>query len=208
MIIAIKDKDRVVVAYSNNDILEKMEEKDSVDKENVAMRVLDNGTVFGFVKPGCRTDMFIYDDEFLSGDITPKYILREVIPYMKKKMADNNKPYTEKKGMNNAMIICTPDRIFEIGNRLTLLEKESFACVSWNYEEVLISVLDATEGLSPRERICKTLDFVSKKYRANFYPCVITDTKSKKFEVIANSNVILSEFSNCEDKLERCNDGM
>ena len=50
MIIAIKDNDKVVVAYSNNDVYEKMEEKDSVDQENVAMRVLENGNVFGFVK--------------------------------------------------------------------------------------------------------------------------------------------------------------
>ena len=209
MIIAIKDNDKVVVAYSNNDVYEKMEEKDSVDQENVAMRVLENGNVFGFVKMGCTTDMFIYDDEFLTKDITPNYILREVIPYMKKKMSQNYKPYTEKNGMNNAMLICTSDRIFEIGNHMTLFEKESFACASWNHEEVLISVLDETEGLSAKERICKALDFVSKKYRSNFYPCVITDTKSKKVEVVANSDAILIDRSDCrQDQSERCNDEM
>ena len=86
MIIAIKEKDRVVLGYTNVDCWSRLAEKDYVDEENVAIRFSKNGKIFAFSALDGISDALCYDEEFLNLEITPRGIVREVIPYIKEKM--------------------------------------------------------------------------------------------------------------------------
>ena len=88
MIIAIKEKDKVVIGYSNAEAWGRLCEKDYVDEENVAIRFTEDGKLFACADMNRRSDILLYDDEFLSKEITPKSIIREIIPYIKKKLKE------------------------------------------------------------------------------------------------------------------------
>lgn len=76
MIIAIKEKDKIVIGYSNAESWGRLSEKDYVDEENVAIKFSEDGKLFACAEMNRRSDILLYDDEFLSKEITSKSIIR------------------------------------------------------------------------------------------------------------------------------------
>ena len=72
MIIAIKDKDKVVLGYLNADHWSSLAENDYVDEENVAIKFAKSGKTFALCESDRRADLLLYEDSFLDIDITPK----------------------------------------------------------------------------------------------------------------------------------------
>ena len=183
MIIAIKEKERVVIGYSLTDSWDSLSEKDYVDEENIAIEFSDTGKVFALSDMNRRADILLYDDDFLNMEITPKNIVKELIPYIKKKLKENGKPIREDGRWKNALVICDNEHIYDIDPKFGFYEADDYACHGYKVE-TLKSVLDETKNLPAEERMIKAVSFASRLHRESLFPLIITDTKTKRFKHI------------------------
>ena len=182
MIIAIKEKDKVVIGYSNAEAWGRLSEKDYVDEENVAIKFSEDGKLFACAEMNRRSDILLYDDEFLSKEITPKSIVREVIPYIKRKLEENDQALDEGR-WKNALIICDNDKLYDVDPLFEFCEADDYVCYGYCVG-TLKSALDETKELSAEERIMKAIIFASELHKESMFPIVITDTKSREFKYI------------------------
>jgi hypothetical protein len=183
LIIAIKDKDKVVMACTNTDSLDGLTDADYVDEENIAIKFSKSGKLFGFADMNRRSDMLLYDDVFMGLEINAKTIIKDVIPYIKCELKENNKPIDENGNWQNALIICDNERIYDIDPTFGFYEADDYVCHGYRVETIK-SVLDATTNLSAEERIMKVVSFASKLHKEDLFPLIITDTKTKQFKYI------------------------
>lgn len=182
MIIAIKEKDKVVIGYSNAESWGRLSEKDYVDEENVAIKFSEDGKLFACAEMNRRSDILLYDEEFLSMKISAKSIVRDIVPYIKKKLKDNDQALDEGR-WKNALIICDNERLYDIDPLFGLYEADDYVCHGYRVE-TLKCVLDETTEMSAEERIMKAIIFVSELHKESMFPIIITDTKSKKFKYV------------------------
>ena len=63
MIIAIKEKDKVVIGYSNLDTLCSLSNKDYVDEENLAIKFSNTDKTFVCSDMNRRSDVLLYDED-------------------------------------------------------------------------------------------------------------------------------------------------
>ena len=89
MIIAIKEKDNTVVGFSNTEVLFKFTNADYIDKENLPIRFTEKGKLLGFTHMNRMSDMFLYDENFINIETNEKSIVKEFIPFIKKKLKEN-----------------------------------------------------------------------------------------------------------------------
>ena len=183
MIIAIKEKDKVVIGYTNLDSWGRLTNKDYVDEENLAIKFSKAGKVFACPNMNRRSDILLYDDELLNLDVSPKSVVKEIIPYIKERLNENDIPI-DKGDWKNALVICDNEHIYDIGPKFAFREVHDFVCHGYREAETIISVLDATPSISAEQRIIKAVSFASKIYKENLFPLVITDTKDGKLKVI------------------------
>ena len=183
MIIAIKEKDKVVIGYTNLDSWGRLTNKDYVDEENLAIKFSKTGKVFACPNMNRRSDILLYDDELLNLDVSPKSVVKEIIPYIKERLNENDIPI-DKGDWKNALVICDNEHIYDIGPKFAFREAHDFICHGYREAETIISVLDATPSISAEQRIIKAVSFASKVYKENLFPIVITDTKEGKLKVI------------------------
>ena len=183
MIIAIKEKDKVVIGYTNLDSWGRLANKDYVDEENLAIKFSKTGKVFACPNMNRRSDILLYDDELLNLDVSPKSVVKKIIPYIKERLNENDIPI-DKGDWKNALVICDNEHIYDIGPKFAFREVHDFVCHGYREAETVISVLDATPSISAEQRIIKAVSFASKIYTENLFPLVITDTKDGKLKVI------------------------
>ena len=183
MIIAIKEKDKVVIGYTNLDFWGRLTNEDYVDEENLAIKFSKTGKVFACPNMNRRSDILLYDDELLNLDVSPKSVVKEIIPYIKERLNENDIPI-DKGDWKNALVICDNEHIYDIGPKFAFREVHDFVCHGYREAETIISVLDATSSISAEQRIIKAVSFVSKIYKENLFPIVITDTKDGKLKVV------------------------
>ena len=65
MIIAIKEKDKVVIGYSNTENWGKLANEDYIDEENVAIKFASTGYLFACADMNRRSDILLYDNDSL-----------------------------------------------------------------------------------------------------------------------------------------------
>ena len=185
MIIAIKDKDRVVIGYTLADSWGKLTNSDYVDEENFAIRFSKSGKVFACSDMNRSSDILLFDDEFVNMEVTPQTIVRAMIPYMRGSLNENGAPVDKEGFWKNALLICDDEHIYDVGPHFDFREVDDFICRGYGYEHVT-SALDATAHLAPEERILNAVNFTSKVRKESLFPLVITDTKTKQFKYIYN----------------------
>lgn len=183
MIIAIKEKDRIVVGYSNTDTWSCPADKDYIDEENVAIRFSKDGKLFACCITNRCSDIFLYDENFINAEITPKNITRNIIPRMKKKLQENHRPPDEDGQWENALVICDGCHLYDIDPLFGFCEADDYVCHG-SRVEALKSVLDGTTTLSAEGRILRAVKFTSRFYKESLFPIVITDTKTKTFRYV------------------------
>lgn len=183
MIIAIKEKDKVLIGYTNLDSWGRLTNKDYVDEENLAIKFSKTGKVFACPNMNRRSDILLYDEELLNFDVSPKSVVKEIIPYIKERLNENDIPI-DKGDWKNALVICDNEHIYDIGPKFAFREVHDFVCHGYRETETVISVLDATSSISTEQRIIKAVSFASKIYKENLFPLVITDTKDGMLKVI------------------------
>ena len=189
MIIAVKEKDRVVMAYSGTDIWVLLAERDFVDEENIALKFAENGTLFGFLKMDRRSDLLLYDEDFLHIEASAEGIVREMIPTIQKKLSDDGRAISEEGDWGNAIIIATKDRLYGIDSQFGFYEADDYICYSYK-DMTFRSVLDLTQDLPAEERIVHAVRFVSRVHKESLFPMVITDTVSKQFKYVDEGGVV------------------
>ena len=182
MIIAIKEKDKIVVGYTNADVWTALTDSDYVDLENVAIKFTENGDLYGFINMGRKSDILLYDDKFFDIEVSAKNVVREIIPYIKESLRKNDIPI-EKGCWGNALIICKDNNIYDVNPYFKFKEVNDYICHG-AFVGYLSSVLDNTTDLPSEERIIKAFKYTGKVNKENFFPIVITDTKSKQFKVV------------------------
>ena len=183
MIIAIKEKDKVVIGYSNGDSWSRLAEKDYVDQENVAIKFSEKGRVFACATMNKASDKLLYDKGFVENDdINPKSIHCDIIGFIKMTLGKRDNPDKEEY-WQNTLLICDDKTIYDIDTRFNFYEVDDYVCHGYRVE-TLKSVLDATEGLPAEERILKAVKFVGKMHKESLFPLVITDTTSRKFKIV------------------------
>ena len=183
MIIAIKEKNKVVIGYTNLDTWDRLTNTDYVDEENLAIRCSKLGNVFACSDMDRRSDILLYDDKLLNLDVLPKSLVKEIIPYIKERLNENDIPI-DKGDWKNALVICDNEHIYDIGPRFAFREVHDFVCHGYREVDAVISALDATPSISAEQRIIKAVSFASKVYKENLFPLVITDTKDRKVKVV------------------------
>ena len=183
MIIAIKENDRVVIGYTNTESWNRLSEKDYIDEENVAIKLTQDGNLFACAEMNRTADILLYDEELLSKEITPRSIVREIIPHIKDSLKKNGKKIDEKNDWGNALLICDGNRIYDIDPYFVFCEGEDYICHG-HCTEALKCGLDETVGMPARDRIMKVVIFVSDLHKESLFPLIITDTKSRRFEYV------------------------
>ena len=183
MIIAIKDKDRVVIGYSLVESWGRLSDSDYVDEENLPIKFSDKGILFACSDMNRRSDILLFDDDLINMEINPKTIVKDMIPYIKERLKENDKPVDAEGYWKNALIICDNEHIYDIGPKFVFFETDDYICHGYNIETI-ISVLDETDNLSPEERIVKAVSFSCKLQKDNLFPIVITDTRTKEFKCV------------------------
>ena len=181
MIIAIKEKDRAVIGYSNRDLWYHLQNEDHVDEENVAIRHTENGSLFACSYTDRAADTILYDKELLSTEVNMKSLVRDIIPYLKENL---DASHCIKDGsFGNTLIIYQDGNLYDISPTFSVTEVDDYICHSFK-SSALMGVLDLTKGMNARERIFEAFSFMSKEFNENLFPMVITDTKTKKIEPI------------------------
>ena len=184
MIIAIKEKDKVVIGYSNLDSWCSLTNKDYIDEENLAIKFSNTDKMFVCSDMNRRSDVLLYVEELFNCEVSPKSIVRDIIPYIKERLKENDLSIDENSGWKNTLTICDNEHIYDIGPKFGFREVYDFVCHGYREVDVVISVLDETSHLPAEERIVNAVSFAGKLYKENLFPIVITDTKDKKFKAI------------------------
>lgn len=183
MIIAIKEKNKVVIGYTNLDTWDRLANTDYVDEENLAIRFSKLGKVFACSDMDRRSDILLYDEELLNLEVSPKSILKDIIPYIKERLKENDIPI-DKGDWKNALVICDNEHVYDIGPKFAFREVNDFVVHGYREVDAVISALDATPSMSAEQRIIKAVSFASKVYKENLFPMIITDTKDRKIKVV------------------------
>ena len=183
MIIAIKEKDRIVVGCTFAYDFDGLPISDSVDPDNLPLAITPSGRIYGFVSLMRASDLLLYDEEFKKIEATPKAIVREMIPYMKKAFKENGIPIGKDEYWKNALVICEGDHLYDIDTSFNFSEISDYVCHGID-THVLRSVLDLTEGKPAEERIVEAIRFYDTIKRRNDFPIVITDTQTRRFTCV------------------------
>lgn len=183
MIIAIKEKNKVVIGYTNLDTWDRLANTDYVDEENLAIRFSKLGKVFACSDMDRRSDILLYDEELLNLEVSPKSIVKDIIPYIKERLKENDIPI-DKGDWKNALVICDNEHVYDIGPIFAFREVNDFVVHGYREVDAVISALDATPSMSAEQRIIKAVSFASKVYKENLFPMIITDTKDRKIKVV------------------------
>jgi hypothetical protein len=135
----------------------------------------------------------LYDEELLNCEVSPKSIVKDIIPYIKERLKENDIPLDEG-CWKNALVICDNEHIYDIGPKFVFREVHDFVCHGYREVDAVISALDATPSISAEQRIIKAVSFASKVYKENLFPLVITDTKDRKVKVVYEGEVKNEHF--------------
>lgn len=147
MIIAIKEKNKVVIGYTNLDTWDRLANTDYVDEENLAIRFSKLGKVFACSDMDRRSDILLYDEELLNLEVSPKSIVKDIIPYIKERLKENDIPI-DKGDWKNALVICDNEHVYDIGPKFAFREVNDFVVHGYREVDAVISALDATPSMS------------------------------------------------------------
>lgn len=183
MIIAVKEKDRVIVGCCYSELVIGLTEGDYINEENTPMTFLEDGKFVVMSNPSRVSDILIYDDKFLSIEVSPKAIINDTIPYIKRALKENQYAISRNGTWDNSVTYVDGTRIYDIDPTFGFREVDDYVCHGIDVN-VVMGVLDATEGLSAEKRILNAVSFASKIKKVDWFPLIIVDTKTREVKHI------------------------
>lgn len=185
MIIGIKEKDKVVLAYSAFDVYASITVRDMVSEENVGLWNVKRNphTIMGCACPSTESDAYRYENEMFHGIIDYNSLTRKIVPTMDE-FAKNKEYIGDEKGRFEDLLIAQDNRLFCVTWEHLVLEKDSFAVVGGYGVDFAKSILYATDGESSIDRIKKAFEFTAQQRQSDCYPIAVMDTATKKLRII------------------------
>ena len=181
MIIAVKDTDRVVVGSCNRDFWSGYSASALCDTDNVPIKFSEDGTLFACSHTDARSDLLLYNEDFLSSEISRKSMEREILPFVRKTMDEAR--FIDKGHWGNALLICKDDRLFDLSPTFTVCEVDEFACHGIN-RPLLYGALDMNRDKDAEARIIEAYTFFEHATGQRLFPISIADTKTKEIKTV------------------------
>jgi len=184
MIIAIKEKDRVVVASIITENITQLSHNDFVNEDNRIIKITGD-TIYCFSTVGRYADLFLCDDNFFEFEVSPKSIVKDIIPYMYQKIKQEKGIEDERwddPNWGNTLTIINNNRIFDITPTFYFREESEFVCHGWDVEYIYDS-LENTRTEKAEERIRKAIDLYDNLGKSNLYPFIVMDSRDSKIQI-------------------------
>ena len=181
MIIAIKEKDKVVLAYSPFDYTTPVTSDDMALEENLGIwKVRGNPhTVMGNRGAFAETDAFKYEEKLFRGEINYDSLTDGIIPAMEK-FSEGKDYIGDEKGRYEEFFIAQKDKLFKITSEHLVMEIDSYAVSGGGAEDLAKGALHATEGQPVIDRIRKVFEFIARERQSVCYPISVIDTATCK----------------------------
>lgn len=185
MIVAVKDRDRVLFAFSAFDTVYPVTVEDMANPENAGVwKVKGNPhTVMGCMFPSAETDAFKYADKLFWGDINYDTLTDFTVPAMER-YAEGKDYIGDDKDRYEELLIAQDGKLFKITSERLVLEADSYDVISNGVDEFVKSVMQATEGEPPMDRIRKAFEFSAAVRQSNCYPLLVMDTETRKIRTL------------------------
>ena len=180
MVVAIKEKDRIVAAYFPHH--ESLEETmiDPLHEENLPIRIFDDKIVL-FCNGGVGADCLLYDDELWQGEITPARLLKEVIPIIKSRGKQYG--FFGEGYWGNALVVLQDGRLMRIDPFFRVSEISDFLCHGRQPNYVNGTLL-ATKGEPAEQRILKATRLYGKAFRIAIEKVAVVDDQQRKINLM------------------------
>lgn len=186
MLIGIKDKDKVILAFSTYDGYIPAAVDDLLNADNVGIWKIKKNphTVMGCGFPTPEADAFRFEQDIFQGDIDYGSLTERIIPAMED-FAKGKEYIGNVNDRNEEFLIAQNERLFEISSEHIVCEIDSFAVIAeYGNEEVAKGVLSCTNGEHVLNRIIKAFEFAALTIQCDCYPISVIDTATGKIRII------------------------
>lgn len=183
MVIALKTKDRVIVATTIVDSIDDISTCDKSIQENLPYwKVRGTKDCFVFVDELKYSADVLRFHDFIFKNITDgNSIITDVVPKMKM-VLDGYFCTHDGKEWDSRLIIVKGTKIYTIDRNFVVCEADEFA--AHNYEYYISGAMEECPDLPPEQRILFAVNHVCEINNAKLYPLTLVDTKTKKHKVI------------------------
>lgn len=190
MLIGIKDKDKVILAFSTFDGYIPATVDDMLSDDNAGIWKIKKNphTVMGCGFPTPESDAYRYEQDIYKGDIDYDSLTERIIPAMES-FAEGKEYIGNVNGRYEEFLIAQNGRLFEISSEHIVCEVDSFAVIAeYGNEEVARGVLSCTDGEPVLDRIKKAFEFTSRSIQCDCYPIAVMDTEKGKMGIVTREH--------------------
>ena len=178
MVIAKKDKDRVVVGINISDQLSYAAMSSYVLEDNIPFwKVKGEKNCYVFCdNAGFAVNLLRYNDYVFKGITDVQSVAKNVIPKMRELLEKNDLIIRGKEWFGKLLIV-KDNKIFTIENYFVLSETNAIAL-----NDVILATgcIEECEGKSAKESVLYTLRVLEKATRVSSFPAVVFDSKTKR----------------------------
>lgn len=133
---------------------------------------------------GFVNDLFKYDENFISGELTLDRLVVEIIPKIKKRLGAYN--CLNKDGnMNASFVFAQKDRAFVLYDDFYCTEIENFYALDTG-AHYAFTAFRISKNLEPEQRLLFVDNIINKAMNHPPYPLVVMDTKTCKPYLLEN----------------------
>ena len=189
MIIGIKERDKVVLAFSTFDGYSPVNSSDMVNAQNAGVWKIkhNRNTIMGGAYPTAESDIFRYEDKTFRGRLDYSALADSIVPDMEE-LVKGLEYIGDEKGRYEEFLIAQNDRLFHITTEHIVVEIDSSVVIGGAGDDVVSGALYATEGEPAIDRIRKALELAARKRSAECYPVCVMDTATGKLQVLTREN--------------------
>ena len=183
MIVAVKAKDRVVVATSTCDGSINMSVSDIIHEENVPFWKVQ-GVKNCYVCANELTaaaNLLRYTPSVFRGITDCASIMQNVMPKMKQLFEEHGQLLSDRQWSSDLVII-KDNKVFLITKHFDVREIDDY--VATNHERYINGALSVIDEEDPKARILQAIQHTCSKRNCQLFPLVMFDTKSKKSKAI------------------------
>lgn len=183
MVIALKDKDKVVVLSTIADVVEDISTYDMALVENVpGWKVRGTKDCFVFADSvKYAVDLLRCHNGIFKNITDGNSVIADVVPQMKE-LLDRYACIYNNREWDASLVVVKGNKIFTINRYFIVSEVDDFVGVG--YDSYLNGALEESADIPTEDRLMFAVDHVCKMCNKSLFPLVLFDTKSQKRNVI------------------------
>ena len=190
MLIGIKDKDKVILAFSTFDGYIPSTVDDFLNADNAGVWKIKSNphTVMGCGFPTPESDAYRYEQDIFQGDIDYDSLTERIVPAMES-FAEGKEYIGNANGRNEEFLIAQNGRLFDVSSEHIVAEIDSFAVIAdYGNEEIAKGALSCTEGEPVLDRIIKVFEFSACTIQCDCYPIAVMETEKGKMRILTREH--------------------